>query len=186
MSAAKDIQIPHHVIGESFSLSRYPTWRSRPKHHFLNERDQRAFNSRWAGKSAFTSSNGKGYKTTTLTYRGTKYRLLLSRVIFAFENGAWPNEHVDHINGNTLDNRWSNLRDATNSENMQNARISSANKSGITGVYWFKPRSCWTAVIGSNGRGISLGYYKSKDLAAAARKGAEKALGFSERHGSPK
>lgn len=50
--------------------------------------------------------------------------------------GEWPQGHVDHINGNRSDNRWTNLRDADRSVNMQNRRSPTAgNRAGFLGVH---------------------------------------------------
>jgi len=74
---------------------------------------------------------------------------------------------TDHINGDGLDNRRSNLREVTHKQNLANQRLSSANKSGYRGVSWFPRDSKWTAHIKVNGRAKNLGYFT--DPADAAR-----------------
>jgi hypothetical protein len=81
---------------------------------------------------------------------------------------AKPGEIVDHINGNTMDNRRCNLRFATRSQNSGNKRKVVA-KSGFKGVYKkqkVKPR--WGAAIRKDGQQHFLGYYDTPEEAAMA------------------
>lgn len=80
-----------------------------------------------------------------------------------------PDKHVDHINGNGLDNRRSNLRLATNSQNMCNTGIRKDNKYGLKGIgYKTGCLNPWRAYITHNGKHISLGMYKNPIEAAIA------------------
>lgn len=72
---------------------------------------------------------------------------------------------VDHINGNGLDNRRSNLREATRSQNSGNRRLSSNNTSGYKGVSFISSRQQWRARLG---RDKFLGYFDSAEEAARA------------------
>lgn len=56
------------------------------------------------------------------------------RLAFLYMTGEWPKEQVDHINGICDDNRWSNLRDCTRSENFRNTGARKNNKTGVKGV----------------------------------------------------
>lgn len=80
---------------------------------------------------------------------------------------------VDHINGNPLDNRKSNLRVVTQQQNMMNQKQRSNNNSGITGVSYCKRLNNWRSEICVNGKSIVLGYFDNFDDAVAARKSAE-------------
>jgi hypothetical protein len=80
---------------------------------------------------------------------------------------------VDHIDGNTLNDRWNNLRLATVSQNGRNMRQASHNTSGVTGVCWYKPTSKWEAKIQHEGKSIYLGYFTHKEEAIEARRKAE-------------
>jgi len=86
------------------------------------------------------------------------------RIIFLMFNGYLP-EIVDHIDGNRLNNRIENLRAATMSQNLHNAKLSKANKSGIKGVSWEKDRNTWKVQIGVNGTTKRIGGIKSLELA---------------------
>lgn len=87
-----------------------------------------------------------------------------------------PNELVvDHINGEESrnDNRKSNLRIATPSQNCMNRKIQSNNTSGITGVYFDKDKNKWFSTICISHNSIHLGYFDNKEDAIKARKDAE-------------
>ena len=88
--------------------------------------------------------------------------------------GFWPPQDVDHINGDRADNRISNLRLATRSENLRNKRKFPTNTSGYVGVYCYWQRGNWNARISVNGRNINLGYFATKEDAAQARAEAER------------
>ncbi|MDT9719147.1 HNH endonuclease [Paenibacillus sp. ClWae2A] len=76
---------------------------------------------------------------------------------------------VDHINHDTLDNRRSNLRIATKAQNSQNREgAPDDNTSGLKGVSWHKRDKRWRAFIGINRKYKHLGYFNSKEEAAAA------------------
>ena len=82
------------------------------------------------------------------------------------------NELVDHKNRNSLDNRRSNLRIATSSQNMGNMKKHSDNKSGHKGVTLLKGKGKYVARIYFNGKQINLGRFKNKVKAGKAYKTA--------------
>ena len=82
---------------------------------------------------------------------------------------------VDHINGNGLDNRKSNLRAVTVAKNSQNrVRLPNNNKSGVVGVYWSKRRSRWIAKMTRSGKCRQIGSFKSQSMAKIAIEKARK------------
>ena len=96
----------------------------------------------------------------------------MSRVIMNCPKG----KEVDHKNGNTLDNRHSNLRVCTHQENCRNRRPNKNCVSSYKGVSWFKGK--WTAIINCNGKHRYLGRFKNEiDAAKAYDKAAKKAFG---------
>lgn len=84
--------------------------------------------------------------------------------------------YVDHRNGNGLDNRRANLREATHYGNTQNARRKSSNTSGYIGVYWRKDSHVWAAAISANGQRHHLGCFTDAEEAALARDAAAREL----------
>lgn len=84
---------------------------------------------------------------------------------------------VDHINAITdeeNDNRKSNLRVCTQSQNRQNYKgVNPNNTSGYIGVTWDKVHNKWFAHIRVNWKQKNLGYYDNIEDAIAARKAGE-------------
>jgi hypothetical protein len=98
---------------------------------------------------------------------------------FLYMEGRLARGDVDHRDGDPSNNRWSNLREATRSQNIAN-RHKTPGKSGMTGV---KPamhnlNKPWRAVIRVQGKFICLGYHATAGEAHAAwRRAAVSAFG---------
>lgn len=118
--------------------------------------------SRFFGKPAFTSRDKRGYLHGKVG--GTKYQA--HRIIWKMVTGADP-ECVDHINGDTSDNRFENLRNSTNAENCRNYTKRGNYSSKYRGVCWVKRDGKWAARI-SVGKKISLGNFDGEIEAAKA------------------
>ncbi len=159
------------------------TWRHRPLEYFAEakkpERACAIWNTRFAGKEAFTSGDGRGYR------QGSILNSLYSthRVVWAMTTGAWPEDDIDHINGVRTDNRIENLRAVTRAENLRNAAIYSTNTSGVVGVSWHKAAGKWSAQITADGKKIHLGLFDDLEEAIAARAAADIEYGYHENHG---
>lgn len=83
--------------------------------------------------------------------------------------GLALNAEVDHENGNGLDCRRSNLRDATHAQNQQNrVRLRQDNVSGVTGVAWDAGHCMWRARISVDGKRLHIGRFDTLGQAAAA------------------
>lgn len=91
------------------------------------------------------------------------------RLAWFYIHGAWPIGDIDHINHNPSDNRISNLRDGSTSQNLENQiRPRSDNKSGYLGVSLHSDGKKWVAQINLNKKGRYLGSYETPELASAA------------------
>lgn len=80
--------------------------------------------------------------------------------------GNPPGVQVDHRNGDGLDNRRSNLRLATNTQNHGNMRLRKTSRTGFKGVR--KLRTCFSASIFVDGKTVRLGTFSSVEEAANA------------------
>lgn len=102
--------------------------------------------------------NKVGYAVNDSKPRKSMHRLIM----------GYPKGNIDHINGNKLDNRKSNLRFCNQSQNTANASKRTTNKSGYKGVCWNKKYSKWEAYITVNYKHLFLGYFDDKIEAAKA------------------
>lgn len=93
------------------------------------------------------------------------------RIIWKMVTGADPIEEIDHIDGNSGKNVWSNLREAARTENGSNTKICSRNKSGVKGVCFNQEKQKWRAEIQAKKRRYTVGYFadiRSAELAINA------------------
>ena len=88
----------------------------------------------------------------------------IHRLIFMMFNGYLP-EEIDHIDGNTLNNKIENLREANRQENCLNRKKRSNNTSGVKGVYWHKKCNKWQVSLSVNKKLRYFGLFKDFDLA---------------------
>jgi hypothetical protein len=96
------------------------------------------------------------------------------RLAWFYVHGEMPNV-IDHINGNTSDNRLANLRNVDQATNLRSImRPNKVNTSGYRGVS--RKRNRWTAALSLNNRRVSLGSFKTKEEAYAAYVEAKRIL----------
>ena len=120
---------------------------------------------RWIGRVAGAAPNVLRYAHAHIPGGGRGGpKVYMHRLILA----APPRMHVDHVNHNGLDNRRGNLRLATRSQNIANARRRADNASGFRGVSWHSQRNRWQARIQVSGRNPHLGLFDTPEEAARA------------------
>lgn len=116
-----------------------------------------------AGEVAGTKSR---YGYVVIRINGVQYAA--HRLAWFILAGAWPEEEIDHINGDRLDNRATNLRLASRAQNCRNRRA--------IGVR-FDPRcknNPYLSSIGFKGEKIYLGAFRTHELARSAYREATK------------
>ena len=85
-----------------------------------------------------------------------------------YTHGAFPKDLLDHINGNPLDNRIANIREADHRQNAGNVNLSQRNHSGARGVSWFKRDQKWRVRLTRNGKDCHIGLFETKQEAIDA------------------
>lgn len=158
------------ATGKLYWLPRSEDWFRDAKYH-TPEGKAAQWNAKYADREAFTSNNKKGYRIGAVL--GTGY--LAHRVIWKLIYGCDPLAQIDHMDGDTSNNRVSNLRMATAAENAQNRRVSCVNNSGQVGVS-LTENGTWSATIKVNRRARRLGTFKTKDEASEAYRKAKRLL----------
>lgn len=106
----------------------------------------------------------KGYRH--ITCNGRRYRA--HRIAWLIMTGNWPKNQVDHINGIRDDNRWCNLREATQSQNSMNQKIQNRNTTGYKGVTFSKSHNKYRAQIQIAGKKMRIGLYTTPEEAFEA------------------
>lgn len=129
------------VDDDTWEWARHKKWHTFPNH-------DRGFYAKCAGRTA------DGRPTTVFLHR-----LIMQ---------APPGVHVDHIDGDTLNNQRSNLRLASRSLNKANGKVYRNNSSGYKGVHFHKREGKFSASIGQGGELVWLGFFQSAEEAARA------------------
>ena len=105
-------------------------------------------------------------------------RYLSSRLAFLYMEGHFPVNEVDHIDRDSTNDKWLNLREATRKANVINRSKGKKNKSGVMGVHWDKSRDKWLSSIRIDKVLKSLGRFADFSKAVMCRYNAEIKYGF--------
>ena len=165
-------------------------WREdRPLSHFRDWRGRNGFLKN-IKKTKIAGSVGTPDKRNPCAYMiiglaGKQYKA--HRLAWLWYYGCMPEEDIDHINLDTLDNRIANLRLSVDKLNHKNRSQYVSNKSGVTGVSWNSRTNKWSAEaqVTVDGKRIryNFGTHGSLFDAVALRKSWELKNGYSENHG---
>lgn len=118
-------------------------WKERPLCHFVDKRSWASWNTRYSGKEAGTPDN-KGY--ISITCKGERFKR--HQLIWIYFKGViLAGQEVDHVSGDTTDDRIENLRISTKSQNQTNRGRNRNNSSGIKGLrhHQTKTNDYWLA-----------------------------------------
>ena len=135
------------------------------------------WNKSYTGKRAggpIIEKNGKPYWTVTVYAR--TYRA--NRLAWLYMTGEWPPKFVDHKDLDGLNDKWTNLRSATVSQNTANSKRRITNTSGFKGVMFDKKKNRYRTSIKVQGNDKWLGYFdRAEDAHAAYCKAAKEYFG---------
>ncbi len=87
------------------------------------------------------------------------------RLAWLHHYGRWPEGDIDHANRDRGDNRITNLREATRSQNLANKKT---RRNGLKGVTFHKHRGRWSARANKDGKAHHFGYFDTEEEAHAA------------------
>lgn len=142
------------------SLTGIFTWKIR---HDVRQ----SWNGRYAGRRAgyeYTATGGGRYRYVPIF----DWPFHEHRLAWLYMTGELPSCVVDHIDLDGTNNCWSNLRNATRSQNEANSRSKKNSKIGLKGVTWHSKARKYRATISLNGSQKWLGYFNTPQDAHAA------------------
>lgn len=136
------------------------------------EKTDKGWNTRFAGKMVAERRHRHGHLQIGIHCKN----YMAHRVAWAIYYGYWPESDLDYKNGKPSENWIKNLRPATESENLCNAKIRIDNTSGVKGVSWMEREKKWQVYITKDRKTRPLGRFSSFEEAVAVRRTAEAAL----------
>lgn len=158
-------------------------WRARDRCWFPTDGSFKTWNTKFAGKSTGcvrTHHSGKSYVVIGIFNKLRQAH----RLAWLYVYGKFPENEIDHQDGDGCNNKIKNLRDATRIENGRNIRLPADNTSGFLGVCWDNSREKWMARIKANNRDVYLGRFDLLEDAIKARKAANIKYSYHPNHGS--
>lgn len=164
------------------------THRERHRELFTSDISHRLWNCRHAGKvSGAIQVKGNGYRRVRISLNGKQY--LAHRIAWIYMTGTNPPEQIDHIDGDSLNNKWSNIRNGSDI-NQRNKGIQRNNSSGFSGVSWSKSAGKWLVRIWVVESGCRVykhfGVYSDFNEAVITAKRVRESNDYSARHGGRK
>lgn len=148
------------------------TWKERPICDFNCERLRNGWNTKYSFKDAGRIKSD-GYVQIGINRK----RYAAHRLAWLYIYGEWPKNEIDHINGFRNDNRLSNIRESTRSENMQNKKTSHKNnKCKYLGVYFCNRSKRFVSIIALNNKTKYIGKFNDPESAHDAYLKAKREL----------
>jgi len=144
-------------------------WRRRSLSRFASEKAWKVWNTRYAGKIAGYDAPYRIISIDDANYHG-------HRLAWIWMKGEDPLNTIDHIDRNPANNKWKNLRQATQGLQIHNGTIRSDSLSKLRGVQRGRRRKGWIARITKDGVKRHLGTFATAEEASEAYKAAAREL----------
>lgn len=112
------------------------------------------------------SKRSKPYRYFRCVELGHNGRIPFTHMVHFYMTGRWPDDEIDHVHGDTLDDRWLELRPATRAQNEANRGPRRHNKLGLKGVHFVRGK--YQASIYRQGSREYLGLFDTPQEASAA------------------
>ena len=128
------------------------------------------FAGRVAGSIQLKRNRGTQHNIIGIKFKDrNQIRCSASRLAWFYVTKKFPKDCIDHIDGNTLNDRWENLREATSQQNSWNSKLVSTNTTGYRGVSYIKDLNRYRACISvGNGKSKHIGYFNTAKEAGEA------------------
>lgn len=117
-------------------------------------------------RNTFAGHRNKRTKYLEIRINGQLY--LGHRLAWLYMTGEWPKKNIDHRDLDGSNDRWRNLRECNQSQNMANGSRPKHNTSGLKGAGWCKSAKRWRAQIKKNKKNMFIGYFDTVEEAHAA------------------
>lgn len=109
-------------------------------------------------------------------------RYLLHKLVFLYVDGFYPDDEVDHIDGNMLNNKYNNLRYVGKRLNRFNLRKYKNNSTGFSGISIKNGK--YYCLVQKDKKRYFRGYFETLEEAVLVRDILYKELDFHENHGN--
>lgn len=168
MTKKADITIEYLIEALDYDpLTGESIWNFRPIHHFKDERAMKIWNTKHAGKPAGTIKvrEKDNYKRLMISIDHKQYGA--SHLYWFIMTGSWPETTIDHDDTNPLNNKFSNLRLANQSNQEANKKVKKGKKLP-KGVSFHKKNQNFRARLKINQKEIHLGTFDCPAAASCA------------------
>ncbi|AUR82102.1 hypothetical protein NVP1021C_39 [Vibrio phage 1.021.C._10N.222.51.F9] len=156
------------------------TWLPRPETMFASKAAYKCWNAKYPHKKAGSIDTTNRVNYIRIVIHNKTYAA--HKLAFLYMENRIPDVKVTHVDLDTLNNSWGNLKESTDLEVQSNRKLTSGSKSGVLGVK-IKKNGKYEVCIRKNSKYMYIGCFSDFFEAVCARKSAEKKHQFHTSHG---